>query len=203
MWANGSDLFVQLPSESNERILHGGVVQGVEDGVIRFQPNDRLALEPGQDIRIYFERQREFMQQPAKVEAALDDADAGVLAIRPEGEAVSAENRQCYRVSTIFANLSIDLAGETCSLTDVSVQGFSLISTKPYKQGQTLPIRLLHEGQVYEGNAQVQSIKDLGGKTRYGLLCAGKATGPASLPKGLQQVSMSIQRMQLRRRAGA
>ncbi len=203
MWANGSDFFVQLPSESNARILHGGTVAGVEDGVVRFKANDRLELEPGQDIRIYFERQREFMQQPATIEAVLDEGGSCIFAIRPEGEPVSAENRQCYRVSTIFANLSIELAGETCSLTDVSVQGFSLISTKPYKQGQTLPIRLLHEGKVYEGNAQVQSIKDLGGKTRYGLLCAGKASGPASLPKGLQQVSMSIQRMQLRRRAGA
>lgn len=203
MWASGSDLFVQLPSESNARILHGGTVQQVEDGVILFKPNDRLALEAGQDIRIYFEHRREFMQQPATVEAVLDDDGPLTLAIRPQGEAVSAENRQCYRVSTIFADLSIELAGETCSLTDVSVQGFSLISTKPYKQGQTLPVRLLHEGKVYDGNAQVQSIKDLGGKTRYGLLCAGKANGPTSLPKGLQQVSMSIQRMQLRRRAGA
>ncbi len=203
MWSNGSDLFVQLPSESNERILHGGTVSGTDDGVIQFKPNDRLAIEPGQDIRIYFELRREFMQQPAKVEAVLDEGASYVLVIRPEGEPVSAENRQCYRVSTIFADLSIDLAGETCSLTDVSVQGFSLLSVKPYKQGQTLPIRLLHEGKVYEGNAQVQSIKELGDKTRYGLLCAGKATGPTSLPKGLQQVSMSIQRMQLRRRAGA
>lgn len=204
MWSSGTDLFVQLPAQTAMRVLLGGTVSGFDDGVIQFRPNDRLAVEAGQDLRIYFERSREFMQQPARVEAVLDTDRGTILAIRPEGEAVSAEDRQCYRVSTIFAELRIDVEGEACPLTDVSVQGFSIISKASYRQGQTIAARLIYEGKSYEGRAQVQSLKDLGGSARYGLLCAGtKSSGAAGLDRGLQQVSMGVQRMQLRRRAGA
>jgi len=204
MWAVDSDLFIELPSATSDRVLHHSVIVGMDEGKPMVQPKALLALEEGNDIRIYFERSREFMQQAAKVCQVPEETDEGVLCIEPLGEAVSAEGRECYRVSTVFADLSIEVGNETCSLTDVSVLGLSILGNAAYKSGEIVPVRLTHEGSRYEGNAQVQSIKDLGGMIRYGLLCSGgTSNSKTSLESGLRQVSMTIQRMQLRRRAGA
>ncbi len=202
MWTNGSDFFVEFPGASNQKILHPGLVRGTQDKSVLFAPTESLALEPGQAIRIYFERDREFMQQPATVEAILDDHDL-IVAVLPLGEPASAEGREYYRVSTVFANLSIEVAAERCQLTDISSLGFSVLSQQDHTQAEILDVRIEHESTVYEGKAQIQSVTDLGGVQRYGLLCVSERSNGATLQKGLQQVSMNVQRTQLRRRARA
>ena len=71
MWQSGSDLFLEFPSAANQKILHPGSVTGMQEGLVLYKPAASLAMEPGQDLRIYYERNREFMQQPATVEALL------------------------------------------------------------------------------------------------------------------------------------
>ena len=202
MWTNGSDFFIEFPGSSSGRILHAGTVIGMQESSVLVQPKASLALEPGQDIRIFFERDREFMQQPARVEASLED-ECLTLAIQPLGEAVSAESREYYRVSTVFADLSIDFGGETCQLTDISALGFSVLSQDQHARGDIVSATISHEGTSYRGEAQVQSVTDLGGTQRYGLVCASEKSSGATLQKGLQKVSMDVQRSQLKRRARA
>lgn len=202
MWSTGSDFFVEFPGAKHQKTLHPGSVAGMQEGSVLFKPSGPLAMEPGQDLRIYFERDREFMQQPATVEALLDDDDM-IVAIGPLGEAVSAESRQFYRVSTVFADLTINVGDERCQLTDISSLGFSVLSRRHRSQGEMLIARFEHDGTVYEGRAQVQSVTNLGNTHRYGMLCASDKSHGATLHKGLQQVSMTVQRAQLRRRARA
>ena len=202
MWTTGSDFFVEFPGATNQKTLHPGSVAGMQEGSVLFKPSGSLAMEPGQDLRIYFERDREFMQQPATVEALLDDDDM-IVAIGPLGEAVSAESRQFYRVSTVFADLSIKIGDERCPLTDISSLGFSILSRRHRSEGEMLIARFEHNGVVFEGKAQVQSVTNLGNTHRYGMLCASDKSHGATLQNGLQQVSMTVQRAQLRRRARA
>ena len=202
MWSTGTDFFVEFPTNTKSKVLHPGTVTGMQDEMVLFKPRASLALEPGQDIRIYFEHEREFMQQPAQIEASLED-DGLTVAIRPMGEPVSAESREYYRVSTVFADLMIEIAGESCQLTDISALGFSVLSHESHTRGEIVRASIAHEGASYQGQAQVQSVTDVGGAQRYGMVCASDNKSAEALQKGLQKVSMDLQRTQLRRRARA
>ena len=153
---------------------------------------------------IYFEQRRQFMQQPARVEALLEGETGPVAAVKTIGEAVSAESRQCYRVSTILSDLTATFDGvEGCSLRDVSVTGFAVISSKRYKTGQVLDAELRFEGKRYTGKTSIQSVTEMPeGLVRYGVNCVKSAASPTAICKGVQQISMSVQRQQLNRLAG-
>ena len=86
----------------------------------------------------------------------------------------------------------------------MSVQGCAVMSARHYQIGDLLTVRIEHEDHQYEGVARVQSTRPLaGGTTRYGLLCVEDRCLDGSLKKGLQQMSMALQREQLRpRRSG-
>jgi len=128
-----------------------------------------------------------------------------VFAFQTTGEAVSAENRQCYRVSTVVASaVSAELNDQqSCPVLDVSATGFSVLCDAELRPGQVVRTKLEHEQQQCSGTAIVQSAKELpDGRTRYGMYCAGNEKSNGDLLKGLQRISASLQRQQLRRMTG-
>jgi hypothetical protein len=202
----GSTIFIRFPNESNNRILHPVDVTETSgsDNLTVLPENPDLALEAEQEVLIYFEKKRKFMQQPARVEALLEGEQGNVAILKTLGEPVSAESRQCYRVSTVLSKLTTTFDGvEGCSLRDVSVTGFAVISSKKYKTGQIIDAELRFEGKRYTGKTSVQSVTEMPeGQFRYGVNCVKTAASPQSLSKGVQQISMSVQRQQLNRLAG-
>ncbi|MCB9845289.1 MAG: hypothetical protein H6811_04805 [Phycisphaeraceae bacterium] len=199
------EVFMNVPSSSSQRTLHPGIVVDASDQTITVRPGQGIGFQPAQRIRLYYEIKREFMQQAAVVDATLETDEGPILAIRPEGTPVSAESRQCYRVSTVFSSHTATVADEPgCMLTDVSVTGFSVIAAGPLAQGEVVRVALGHDRATFSGRACVQSIKQLpSGQTRFGFHCVQDKGAAGNLPQGLQTISMAVQREQLRRLAGA
>ncbi len=199
-------IFIRFPNESTNRILHAvKVVEvGGSDNLTVKPENPELPLEAEQELLIYFEKNRKFMQQPAKVEALLEGEEGVVAAMKTVGEPVSAESRQCYRVSTALSKLTTTFDGVGgCSLRDVSVTGFSVLSKKQYKNGQIIDAEIRFEGKRYVGKTSIQSVTPMeDGQIRYGVNCVKAAASATSLSKGVQQISMSVQRQQLNRLSG-
>jgi len=207
MQAIGQTIFVQFPGNTNKRILHPCIVTQINgtDSVTVLPEDPEISLDLEQDFMVYFERKREFLQQPAKVEALLEIESGTVAALKMIGEPVSAESRQCYRVSTLFCELFTTFGGEdNCSLRDVSVSGFAVAcENTSYTIGQVLDAELSFEGKSFSGRVSIQSIAQLPeGKTRYGVNCVKEGNGPTTLLQGVKVISMAVQRQQLSRLAG-
>lgn len=204
----GHTVFMNVPGESSRRILHPTTVTQINgaDGYTVLPEDQSLSIEVDHEYLLFYERRRRFMQQPAKVEALMESESGTVVALKTIGEPIDAESRQCYRVCTIFSDLYAAFDGEdNCSLRDVSVTGFAVTSSRDNRLevGRVVDARLQHEGKVYSGKASVQSIaRTPDGLTRYGVNCVKDGNGPATLTRGVQQISMAIQRQQLSRLAG-
>lgn len=202
----GSTVFLRFPGETQRRILHTTTVtQTMGSDNLTVTPEDQtLKLEAGQELLIYFEHRRQFMQQPARVEALLEGEAGPVFAIQTLGEPMSAESRQCYRVSTAISDLTASFGGEDgCPLRDVSVTGFAVIASGRYKTGEVVDAELSFEGRRYTGKVSIQGVCEAtDGRYRYGVNCVKMMESAQSLSKGLQQISMSVQRQQLNRLAG-
>lgn len=200
----GSGFFVQLPGNSKRRILHPAKLVGVKADVYTAEVEEsELFIESGQEILVYYERSREFMQQAARIDT-VDEADPNlIITLTTSGEPVSAESRQHYRVSAIMLGLSAQFGPESCcAVLDVSATGFSVIAAEQYSIGTLVNTSIEHEGQTCIGNVSVQSIRPLDkGWIRYGLHCADAKKSGDNLAKGLQQLSIKVQREQLRRLA--
>ncbi len=205
MPSKGSSVFIQFPGKTKRRTLHPTTVtETAGSNNLTVQPDDPdLALEAGLEILIYFEHQRQFMQQPARVDALLEGESGPLIGLQTMGEPVSAESRQCYRVRTTITNITATFDGEDdCPLLDVSVTGFAVSSPNQYTIGQVLDAQLHYESKRYTGQASIQSVCELpDGRYRYGVNCV-KSKAADSLSKGVQDISMSVQRQQLNRLAG-
>jgi hypothetical protein len=221
----GTQIFIQTPEEFAERILHPAEVIGEVEGGFGVKLQDALTLEVGNDVNLYYEVERQFMQQPARciplapgaspaasgaraeaepeAEAEGEPDPVRVTALETTGSLISAECREVYRVSTITANLTAALANEeTCPLTDISSTGFSVIASAAHEIGAVLPATLRFEDKQFTGQARIQSIKQLiVGRTRYGLRNLDEKRARRDLAKGQQQIAAAVQRMQLRRKA--
>lgn len=204
MLQTGAGVFLQIPNGSDKRVLIPATITDVTESTYSVQlENDDTAFSPGQEVFLFFERKNEFMQQSARIDGVLAGAPKPLLGIQAVGEPVSAESRQCYRVSTVMAELTATVGGdEKCRLTDVSATGFSVVSRMQFDLGKTLPVTLRFEKVEFKGHACVQSGKETdAGEIRYGLHCVGNDKETKELAKGLQKISMAVQRQQLRRMA--
>ena len=203
MIANGSHVFLVLPGESRH-VLHPGTVGPDTDGLVTAifeEPN--LVAEAGVDVLLHYEIQRRFVQHPARVEALVVPEPKTVVGLRLIGEAVSAEKRQVYRVSTALTNRMARLGPEEeCKLVDVCISGCSIASPTQYEVGDVVEIALECEGVEFAGSARIQNVKELpDGLFRYGLMCLQQRRPGNNLEKGLHQTSMLVQREQLQRQA--
>jgi len=197
---------LQLSGKSKRRILHPAKVVGLQDDKYTAEVEEQsLPVESGQDILVNFEKNREFMQQSARIESVDESEGRQVITFATTGEPVSAESRQCYRVSTVMMELTAGLGPERgCPVLDVSTTGFSVIAAEDYSIGNLVDASIEFEDQSYSGKLSIQSVRELSpGRIRYGLHCSEAKTSPGDLAKGLQRMSLQIQRAQLRRLAGA
>ena len=90
-----------------------------------------------------------------------------------------------------------------CPVLDVSSTGFSVIAAQSYSIGNLVDVSIEYGDQGHSGQVSIQSIRELSpGRIRYGLHCAEAKAAPGNLAQGLQQLSVQVQRAQLRRMAG-
>jgi hypothetical protein len=202
-----TEMFMKGSDSSSRGFLHGGKVVEVDRGSYTAQfAKDVVGCEVGQEVFVYYKRDREFMQQPVTIqEVTLAEGDEyAAVAFEPTGEAISAENRQCYRVSTAVTELTARLGDEVeCQLLDVSVTGFAVMATKMHGIGATVDATLYFDGKEFPGKARIQSIREMEqGRVRYGLHGLRKSEGGGELLRGMETLSAAVQRIQLRRVAG-
>ena len=201
-----TDLYVQLPEESAERILHPGDIHDIAERAVTFAFEEpHIAPEPASEVLAFYELNRKFHKQPATISMLWAEDDRSFVVIDPAGDPVPAESREVYRVSTTLAEINADLGSErNCTVTDVSAAGLSLVSSQRLQIGRTSAIRICFEGATHTGVGCVQSIKQLPtGRTRYGMSIAGGVRERQLLATALQTISAAVQRRQLRRLAGA
>ena len=133
------DVFVRTPEQAK---LHAGKVGAIsaKGFTIAFEVQS-FQLEDGAEVIAYYEVNRRFMQQPVRVLSSAQTEEGGLsMELETTGDPVSAESRECYRVSCyatgIKAQLGEDL--ELCEVLDVSATGFAVFSTAQYQIGQTM-----------------------------------------------------------------
>ncbi len=201
----GMKMFLSLPNESKRLILHPGTTKeaGEHRYTVELEESD-LAVEAGQDVFVYYELDRKFVKQAARIEAAMKNALALTIGFQITGDIVSAECREWFRVSTALNDLTADFGPESnCRLLDVSSVGFAVEATECYEIGNTLPATLYFQGKHFTGKVRVQSVHELhGGRFRYGLHSFADKSSGGDLCKGQQQISAAVEREQLRRLAG-
>ena len=202
----GGALFLQIPDESKRRILHPAKVVRLADDVYTAELEAQdLDIVDGQDLFIFYEARRDFLQQSAHVLTISGGELKPIVELETTGEPVSAESRQFYRVSAVTAGLSAGFGDEQqCPLLDVSCTGFSVVSSLEHSIGNVLEAELSYQDQDYKGKVSIQSIRELSkGRIRYGVHCVESKAAAGNMPRGLQQMTLALQSEQLRRLAGA
>ena len=204
---SGTGFFVQVPDESNERILHPALVEDFEGCSYTAQlKEDEAPLKGGQNVFIFYEFKGEFVRQPACM-SALSHTQSGInFAFQFTGEPVSAERRQCYRVSTVMAAVTATIGDEeNCAVVDVSATGFAVIAAKQRNIGDVVDT-IVHSGnENFSGQGRIESVRESNcGRFRYGLHCVDAMSKGKALRIELQKISATVQRQHLRRlsRAG-
>lgn len=146
-------------------------------------------------------------QQDAAAAPAAEDAGgaasmagAVTFTIEPVGDAISAENRQTYRVSTISADVEATVGKEDVQVQDLSATGFAVVASTDYQLGQTIDVEIQYEEEQCHGVASVQSLRNLGpGRIRYGLRAIEEDPHTGVFLQTLQRISLAVQREQLKR----
>jgi hypothetical protein len=199
-------VFYRIPNEqgAKKQILHSGVVLSLEDDVCVVQLDETCeAIEENLDGFLHFEQKQKFFQQAARV-VRKESAEPTVFELQLQGEPVSAESRQCYRVSCLGAGIKAKVADELdCEVVDVSATGLAFYATSSYEIGRRVRITFLYGGQEYVGQGTIQSMRRVSAKlTRYGAHCGDTKSKTDTLARSLSSINQSIQRDQLRRLAG-
>ena len=174
----------------------------IDDRIKQVEEKD-LPLGAGQDVFIYFEIDQKFMQQSARIDAIMQADPKQVVGLETIGEPLSAENRECFRVSTVMAGLTATVgAEEKCPVLDMSASGCAVLTSFRHSTGSVIEITLPFEGSRFTGKGRVHSVRETSSdRFRIGLACAGDQKAGDELREGLNTITMSIQRQQLRRRA--
>ncbi|MDB5327770.1 MAG: hypothetical protein JWM57_3339 [Phycisphaerales bacterium] len=195
--------FLAIPNENNKRVLSEGKVRAIE-GVTSCQLDfEQVAgLAVGTEVTLFAETRGKFFQQGATVAGETFENGITTIAFALVGEPVSAEQRGSFRTTAVMLNLPVGVdrvAG--CILADVSPEGVGVISPKPLVVGSTVDVNLQMEAFSVVEKMKVQGVKALpSGKLRFGLYIPGKNT-PSR--RTLEKMASHLQRVQLRRLAGA
>lgn len=208
MLNQGDLLYIQNPSHGQQRVLIPLDIVAMEQGQVIIETSQifNWLPEDGQ-VMVYYDQRRDFVKQSAKMEVHLHEEDEdqidGVMryAIELLGEAVSADSRQTFRVSTVISGRTAMFAEEgEVPLVDVSASGYAVIASGIHNVGEIIQTTLIHDGSEFTGSACVQSICHLDAtRIRYGMYCVEKRQPGNNLNQGLLTVSMAVQREQLRR----
>lgn len=204
----GTGCFIQIPDESSNCILHPMKVQEFTENSYTAElqgANDASLLEIEQDIFIYYEFKNEFMRQPARIDVIADISTGFTFAFQFTADAVSAERRQCYRVSTVMVEVNSAFGDESnCSVLDVSATGFAVLATRQYKVADIIAATIQFDGEAVKAECRIESIKKLDkAGFRYGVHCINSKSSGGRLLKELQYICATVQRQQLRRMSQA
>ncbi|MCR9096027.1 MAG: hypothetical protein NXI30_17525 [bacterium] len=209
MIKTGNDVLFQEPTCDTRRLRRSVVVDASADEFSIQFVAEPFAFEVDQEVLMYFNGKREFMQQIARVtEVSLPEegSDESItFALEAVGDPISAENRQHYRVSTISANLEANVGDEeNLSVQDLSSTGFAVLATNEYELGQTVEVSIAHGEEQCHGIASIQSVRDFGGgRIRYGMRAIEEDPHTGEFLQVLQRISLAVQREQLQRSGGA
>ena len=202
----GIQVFLRFDSPSRGRVLQPGIVDEIRDRdwTLAFETRYH-AVETGEQKLVYYDRARDFFQQPVLVEAQSSDGPPFVLTLKSIGDAVSAGSREEDRVSTIGTGLTAILEDEdSCLVQDVSLSGLAVISTRIYPVGRCLEIATRYGDEEYVGQVEIRCAKALdGGETRYGLLGVFDTAEGRGLQNGLTRMTLEIQQQHLKRISGS
>ncbi len=202
----GIRVFLRFDSPSRGRVLQPGIVDEIRDRdwTLAFETRYH-AVETGEQKLVYYDRARDFFQQPVLVEAQSSDGPPFVLTLKSIGDAVSAGSREEDRVSTIGTGLTAILEDEdSCLVQDVSLSGLAVISTRIYPVGRCLEIAIRYGDEEYVGQMEIRCAKALdGGKVRYGLLGVFDTAEGRDLQNGLTRMTLEIQQQHLKRISGS
>jgi len=195
-------VFLQVTDDSEERVLHPVIISKIigDEGytyICELDRKEELSCEEDVAAFIYFEGARTFMQQSIRI-CSVTEAESKVeITIKTTSDPVSADCRECYRVSTVMLDLTVTVADEEdCPLLDVSASGMSATTTTPLKRGNEIPVRLSYGGQEYAGEVIVQNACERDtGRIRHGFHCVEDRRCGGDLQKGLQVVSTAVQRL--------
>jgi hypothetical protein len=219
----GTRIFIQIPDAQGKAMLHpASVLEVVHDSITAISTEAVRQLETGSECHVLFEHLQEFMQQSVQVDAIMPTTSEPeletmeqldlqssdqlcVFGFRTVGEPVSAEQRQCYRVSTVMYPVRATIEGETdCQVLDVSATGFSVLTEQSHDPGSVLEATLHYDGADYQGRVSTQNVlPHRSGQYRLGLYGIKKSNGQCELSKGSRIINTSIQRQQLRRLTGS
>jgi len=202
----GNRVFLRFDSPSRGRLLQSGTVQEIREGGLTLAFEARhLAVETGEEKLVYYNKARDFVQQPVLVEAQSSGGPPFVISVKSIGNAVSAGTREEDRVSTRDTGLTVTLEDEDgCLIQDVSLSGLAVISSRKFHIGRCLEIAILYADEEYVGQVEVQCAHPLeGGKTRYGLLGVFDTEAGRNLQNGLTRMTLEIQQQQLKRILGS
>ena len=202
----GSRVFLRFDSPSRGRLLRPGIVQEIREGGLALAFKARhYAVEIGEEKLVYYNRARDFIQQPVLVEAKSSGGPPFVLSVKSIGDAVSAGTREEDRVSTIGTGLKATLEDDDgCLIQDVSLSGLAVISKRKYPIGRCLEIAICYGDEEYVGQMEVQCAHPLGGgQTRYGLVGVFDTAEGRGLQNGLTRMTLEIQQQHLKRISGS
>ncbi|HEY1629553.1 MAG TPA: PilZ domain-containing protein, partial [Tepidisphaeraceae bacterium] len=165
-----------------------------------------IALADGTNTSVFAEWLGRFFQQGIQIIA--DNVVAGAAPVATTmirftrvGEPVSAESRGSYRVGVAAQQVYALVDEQRCQVVDLSPEGCAVISVKPLTVGGMVDVSLTFEGVEVAGPMKVQTVKILrNGSQRFGLFATDKKSKTRA---SLQKLSSLMQRMQLKRFAGA
>ena len=203
----GTGFYLQISDESEERFVYPATVRGCnENSYTAGLQKDDPTPEAGQEVLIYYEIECKFMKQGARIELVSKTDSTTGFCFELTGDPVSAERRQCYRVSTVMAEVSATfVAEENCPVVDVSATGFAVVASERYRTGIFVDATVHYAGIASSGKGRIQSARELGpGRIHFGVHCISDKKTGGTLQAGLQKICASVQRQHLRRlrRAG-
>ncbi|MDH3584478.1 MAG: hypothetical protein OER86_09710 [Phycisphaerae bacterium] len=200
-----SNILIQFPGDGDRRVLHKAKIIALREQTYTAELEEQaLPIEAGRPALVFYSEAGRFMQQSAVVTATMQAGSRPVFGLEVTDEPTPGESRQCFRIATIIPERTAHFGAEdNCPILDVSVTGFAIVSTEVYIAGNTVPVTLNYEDEIFTGRARVQSVVQLDdGRFRYGLWCADERPDTGTLPEGLQKITMAMQREQLRRVSG-
>jgi len=204
MLSKDKRLLLRVPAQEvpPKRVLHPGVVLGLADDVCSIHLDEpRPGVELSSPVIIHFEERKTFLQQSGLV-VQRDSEEPLVLGVRLQGAPVSAESRQCFRVSCLGANIKAKVDDEVgCEVVDLSATGFGFYGRREYGVGRQISVVLVHCDREYHGHGTIQSERRMTPKIiRYGVHCTDK--GKDDLARSLASINLAVQGEQQRRMSG-
>jgi len=198
----GDDVLLHLPSDLDERVLHRAlIIEWRDDGATLSTSAVELPIEEGNELLVYYTAHNAFVQQPILINSAEIEGKQLVIDYTTQGDPISAENRENFRVTTITAQIKVLINGEdSCIACDLSETGFAALSQQTYKLGEVVTVTLERDDESYSGSACVQAVRsEQLLRSRYGFRLLPTSDPKDTLDRGLNELTQNVQREQLRR----